>query len=59
MPIAIRRALLSVSNKDGLIEFARALGKRGVAILSTGGTASLLEKSGVPVTQVSSYTGFP
>jgi phosphoribosylaminoimidazolecarboxamide formyltransferase / IMP cyclohydrolase len=59
MPIAIRRALLSVSNKDGLIEFARALNERGVAILSTGGTASLLEKSGVPVTQVSSYTGFP
>lgn len=59
MPIAIRRALLSVSNKDGLIEFARALGKHGVAILSTGGTAALLEKSGVPVTQVSSYTGFP
>jgi phosphoribosylaminoimidazolecarboxamide formyltransferase/IMP cyclohydrolase len=59
MPIAIRRALLSVSNKDGLIEFARALDKRGVAILSTGGTASLLEKSGVTVTQVSSHTGFP
>jgi phosphoribosylaminoimidazolecarboxamide formyltransferase / IMP cyclohydrolase len=59
MPIAIRRALLSVSNKDGLIEFARALDKRGVAILSTGGTASLLEKNGVTVTQVSSHTGFP
>jgi phosphoribosylaminoimidazolecarboxamide formyltransferase / IMP cyclohydrolase len=59
MPLAIRRALLSVSNKEGLIEFARALDQRGVAILSTGGTASLLEKGGVPVTQVSSYTGFP
>jgi phosphoribosylaminoimidazolecarboxamide formyltransferase/IMP cyclohydrolase len=56
---SIRRALLSVSNKDGLIEFAQALHKRGVALLSTGGTATLLERSGVPVTQVSSHTGFP
>jgi phosphoribosylaminoimidazolecarboxamide formyltransferase/IMP cyclohydrolase len=55
----IRRALLSVSNKDGLIEFAQALQRRGVALLSTGGTATLLERSGVPVTQVSSHTGFP
>jgi phosphoribosylaminoimidazolecarboxamide formyltransferase/IMP cyclohydrolase len=59
MPTSIRRALLSVSNKDGLIEFAQALHKRGVALLSTGGTATLLERSGVPVTQVSSHTGFP
>ena len=50
----VRRALLSVSNKDGLIEFAQALQRRGVALLSTGGTATLLERSGVPVTQVSS-----
>jgi phosphoribosylaminoimidazolecarboxamide formyltransferase / IMP cyclohydrolase len=55
----VRRALLSVSNKDGLIEFAQALHRRGVALLSTGGTATLLERSGVPVTQVSSHTGFP
>jgi phosphoribosylaminoimidazolecarboxamide formyltransferase/IMP cyclohydrolase len=55
----IRRALLSVSNKEGLLEFAQALHKRGVTILSTGGTASMLEKAGVPVTQVSSHTGFP
>ena len=55
----IRRALLSVSNKDGLIELAQALQRRGVALLSTGGTATLLERSGVPVTQVSSHTGFP
>ena len=55
----IRRALLSVSNKDGLIELAQALHRRGVALLSTGGTATLLERSGVPVTQVSSHTGFP
>jgi phosphoribosylaminoimidazolecarboxamide formyltransferase / IMP cyclohydrolase len=59
MLIPIRRALLSVSNKDGLLEFAQALDKRGVAILSTGGTATLLEKHGVAVTQVSSHTGFP
>jgi phosphoribosylaminoimidazolecarboxamide formyltransferase/IMP cyclohydrolase len=55
----IRRALLSVSNKDGLIEFAQALHERGVAILSTGGTAALLGQHGIAVTQVSSHTGFP
>jgi phosphoribosylaminoimidazolecarboxamide formyltransferase/IMP cyclohydrolase len=55
----IRRALLSVSNKDGLIEFAQALQRRGVAILSTGGTAALLQQNGVAVTQVSAHTGFP
>jgi phosphoribosylaminoimidazolecarboxamide formyltransferase / IMP cyclohydrolase len=57
--MTIRRALLSVSNKDGLLEFARSLQQRGVAILSTGGTATLLERGGVTVTQVSSHTGFP
>jgi phosphoribosylaminoimidazolecarboxamide formyltransferase / IMP cyclohydrolase len=57
--MTIRRALLSVSDKDGLLEFAQALHKRGVAMLSTGGTATLLERAGVPVTQVSSHTGFP
>ena len=57
--MTVRRALLSVSNKDGLLEFAQALHKRGVAMLSTGGTATLLERGGVPVTQVSSHTGFP
>jgi len=55
----IRRALLSVSNKDGLVEFAQALHRQGVAILSTGGTATLLEKHGIAVTQVSAHTGFP
>jgi phosphoribosylaminoimidazolecarboxamide formyltransferase/IMP cyclohydrolase len=59
MNIPIRRALLSVSNKDGLVEFARELQQRGVAILSTGGTASLLEKNGIAVTEVSAHTGFP
>jgi len=57
--MSIRRALLSVSDKDGLLEFAQALHQRGVAMLSTGGTATLLERAGVPVTQVSSHTGFP
>ena len=55
----IKLALLSVSNKDGLIEFAQALHKRGVQILSTGGTASALEKAGIAVKQVSAHTGFP
>lgn len=55
----IRRALLSVSNKDGLLELAQALHRRSIPILSTGGTASLLEKHKIPVTQVSAHTGFP
>ena len=59
MSAPIRRALLSVSNKEGLLEFARALRERGVTILSTGGTASLLRNDGIDVTDVSSITGFP
>jgi phosphoribosylaminoimidazolecarboxamide formyltransferase/IMP cyclohydrolase len=55
----IGRALISVSDKAGIVEFARALAALGVSILSTGGTAKLLEKEGVPVTEVSRYTGFP
>ena len=55
----IGRALISVSDKEGVVEFARALAALGVTILSTGGTAKLLEKEGVPVTEVSRYTGFP
>ncbi len=55
----IRRALISVSDKSGLIDFARALTDRGIEILSTGGTASLLTAQGIPVTEVSDYTGFP
>ena len=55
----IGRALISVSDKAGVVEFARALAALGVSILSTGGTAKLLEKEGVPVTEVSRYTGFP
>ena len=59
MSANIRRALLSVSNKEGLLDFARALRERGVAILSTGGTAALLREHGVEVTDVSTVTGFP
>ena len=59
MSSPIRRALLSVSNKDGLIDFARALRARQVEILSTGGTANLLEKHGIEVKEVSAHTGFP
>lgn len=55
----IRRALISVSDKTGIVEFAKALSERGVDILSTGGTATLLANSGVKVTEVSDYTGFP
>jgi phosphoribosylaminoimidazolecarboxamide formyltransferase/IMP cyclohydrolase len=55
----LKRALISVSDKSGVAEFARALAALGVQILSTGGTARLLEKEGVPVTEVSAHTGFP
>ncbi len=55
----IRRALLSVSDKNGIVEFARALAARGVELLSTGGTAKLLAQSGLAVIEVSDYTGFP
>jgi phosphoribosylaminoimidazolecarboxamide formyltransferase/IMP cyclohydrolase len=56
---AIKRALLSVSNKEGLVDFARALREQGIEILSTGGTAQLLENHGIEVKQVSAETGFP
>ncbi|WP_265693985.1 bifunctional phosphoribosylaminoimidazolecarboxamide formyltransferase/IMP cyclohydrolase [Providencia rustigianii] len=55
----IRRALLSVSDKTGVVEFAKALSQRGVELLSTGGTAKLLAEQGLKVTEVSDYTGFP
>jgi phosphoribosylaminoimidazolecarboxamide formyltransferase/IMP cyclohydrolase len=55
----VRRAIISVSDKSGVVELARALGGLGVSILSTGGTAKLLAREGVSVTEVSSYTGFP
>ncbi|TKI03143.1 bifunctional phosphoribosylaminoimidazolecarboxamide formyltransferase/IMP cyclohydrolase [Martelella alba] len=58
-PRPVRRALLSVSDKAGIVEFAKSLSQRGVKLLSTGGTARLLAEAGLPVTEVSDYTGFP
>ena len=55
----IKRALLSVSDKTGLIDFARALAARGVALISTGGTAKTLQQAGLTVSDVASVTGFP
>ena len=55
----IKRALLSVSNKDGLVEFARFLSENGVELISTGGTMKTLKDAGIPVTYVSEVTGFP
>jgi phosphoribosylaminoimidazolecarboxamide formyltransferase/IMP cyclohydrolase len=57
--IKIRRALLSVSDKSGIVELAKALLSHGVEILSTGGTAKLLQLNGVVVREVGDYTGFP
>jgi len=55
----IERALISVSDKSGILEFARGLAAQGVDIISTGGTAKLLADNGVKVTEISDYTGFP
>jgi phosphoribosylaminoimidazolecarboxamide formyltransferase / IMP cyclohydrolase len=55
----VRRALLSVSDKTGIVEFARELKERGIELLSTGGTAKLLTSHGIAVTEVAEHTGFP
>ena len=55
----VRRALISVSDKNGILEFAKALHEQGVEILSTGGTAKLLADNFIPVMEVSKHTGFP
>lgn len=55
----VKRALISVSNKEGLVDFARGLSEAGVEVVSTGGTARALEEAGVPVTAVEQITGFP
>ncbi len=55
----IRRALLSVTDKTGLVEFARALAGYGVELVSTGGTARSLRDAGLPVQDISELTGFP
>ena len=57
--IPLRRALISVSDKSGLIDFARALADRGVELLSTGGTSAALRQAGLPVRDVADVTGFP
>jgi AICAR transformylase/IMP cyclohydrolase PurH len=55
----IKRALVSVSDKTGLVDFARGLVEMDVEILSTGGTAKALAEAGLPVREVADYTGFP
>lgn len=55
----IRRAIASVTDKSGIEAFAKDLSKQGVEIISTGGTADLLKKAGIPVIGISNYTGFP
>ena len=55
----IKRALISVSDKTGIVEFAQSLQSLGIEIISTGGTAKLLSENGVAVTEVGDYTGFP
>jgi phosphoribosylaminoimidazolecarboxamide formyltransferase/IMP cyclohydrolase len=55
----IKHALLSVSDKTGVVEFARGLQNHGVMLISTGGTAKLLQEAGLRVTEVANYTGFP
>merc|ERR1712034_25489 len=57
--VQIRRALLSVSDKTGLIDLGKALAARGVELLSTGGTAKALRDAGLAVKDVSEHTGFP
>jgi len=57
--VPTRRAILSVSDKSGLIDFARGLAARGFELVSTGGTARTLADAGLPVVNVSDVTGFP
>ena len=57
--VTIRRALLSVSDKSGVVELASRLAKGGVELVSTGGTARALREAGLPVRDVADVTGFP
>ena len=59
VPTPVRRALLSVSDKTGIVEFARELREKGIELPSTGGTAKLLTSHGIPVKEVAEHTGFP
>ncbi|MDP2690725.1 MAG: bifunctional phosphoribosylaminoimidazolecarboxamide formyltransferase/IMP cyclohydrolase, partial [Deltaproteobacteria bacterium] len=55
----VKRAIISVTDKTGVVEFARELAALGVEIVSTGGTADMIKNSGVAVVPISTYTGFP
>jgi phosphoribosylaminoimidazolecarboxamide formyltransferase/IMP cyclohydrolase len=57
--VKIERAIISVSDKEGIVDFSKKLVDRGVEIISTGGTASLLEKNGIKTRAVADVTGFP
>ena len=57
--VKVSRALISVSDKSGIVEFAASLRELGIELLSTGGTYKLLQENGLDVTEVSEYTGFP
>ena len=57
--ISIKRALLSVSDKSGIVELAEKLIRHGIELISTGGTARCLTRAGIAVTQVGNLTGFP
>ncbi len=57
--VPVRRALLSVSDKTGVIDLARALAERGVDLVSTGGTAKAIRDAGLPVRDISEVTNFP
>jgi phosphoribosylaminoimidazolecarboxamide formyltransferase/IMP cyclohydrolase len=59
MSAPVKQALLSVSDKTGLVDFARGLSRLGVALLSTGGTAKALAEAAIEVTEIGAYTGFP
>jgi len=55
----IKRAIISVSDKTGIVDFAKELKNLGIEIISTGGTARILKENGIDVTEISEYTGFP
>ena len=59
IPLRVRRALISVSEKTGVVDFARGLTELGVQILSTGGTAAAIREAGIEVTDVAEFTGSP
>ncbi|MEW5758803.1 MAG: bifunctional phosphoribosylaminoimidazolecarboxamide formyltransferase/IMP cyclohydrolase [Candidatus Omnitrophota bacterium] len=57
--VKIKRALISVSDKNGIVEFAKELNAQGIEIISTGGTAKILKENNIPAVEISDYTGFP